>query len=571
MKAAVFALLFLAAAQALWVQMEPGLEVHNVARDWDVIGTPSAAEEHEIMFSLNHDAAKMRELDRIFWEVSDPKHANYGKYLTDAQVTELLTAPQASIDGVLSYVASFGVAGVLGVHKDTIVVKAPVSTIEKMLNTHLVRVSKKLGNTRLNPQIIIRADAYYYLPHDLVAAVAVVTGLLDYPGWRSPRIITENPSAAPSWPAYCNTASCSTRITPQVIGQQYKLTQSSPINAKSSMAVAEFQGQYWDSSDLNTFTSTCNITSVTPIDKNGNNSPSACSIGACVESLLDIEYLHGVAGNIPLSDYYYTQYSILNWITQVNGDPQRPLVHSVSYGNDEVQQTSTSYMFQCNTQFQTAATLGLTVMFASGDQGVWGRTGCCTEFHPDFPASSPYVTAVGGSDFMNTSPSIGSPEQCCVDGGGGFSNVFTMPSFQTTLVNGYLTSGVALPQAKFYNSSGRAYPDVSANFGLVVNYCMYEAGRWVGVAGTSASSPVFTSLVANLNNVQLNNGKSSLGWLNPWLYTLPNGGQSNAAFTDVTVGQNNANQGMGFNAYKGWDPCSGMGTPLYTGLMSNLP
>jgi len=306
------------------------------------------------------------------------------------------------------------------------------------------------------------------------------------------------------------------------------------------------------------------------IDKNGGNIPSACGAGACVESLLDLEYLHAVAGNIPLSDYYYTQYSILNWITQVNGDPARPLVHSVSYGNDEVQQTSTSYMFQCNTQFQTAATLGLSLMFASGDQGVWGRTGCCTTFHPDFPASSPYITAVGGTDFMNNSPTVtassAAPEQCCVDGGGGFSNTFNMPTFQTSQVNGYLSSGVALPPAAHYNASGRAYPDVSANFGLVVNYCMYEADRWVGVAGTSASCPVFSALVANLNNAQLNKGKAALGWLNPWLYGL---GSTN--FFDVTVGQNNANQGMGFNAAPKWDPCSGLGTAQYNVMINNLP
>jgi tripeptidyl-peptidase-1 len=572
---ALFALAFLVAAQALWVQMEPELEVHNVQRDWTVLGDADPSTTHEIMFSLNHDADKMKELDRIFWEVSDPKHANYGKYLTDAQVTELLTAPQVHIDSVMKYVASFGVQGILGVHKDTIVVTAPVATVEKMLNCKLVRVERKLGKAS---SIIVRSNTYYYLPHDVVPAVAVITGLLDYPGWRAPKIHANEPSVgtggpdtgAPTWTQFCNTSSCSNKITPGVIAQQYKLTQSTPINAKSSVAVAEFQTQYYDTTDLNTFTSTCNVSTLNVIDKNGGNVPSLCTAGACVESLLDLEYLHAVGGNFPLSDYFYLSYSILNWITQVNGDPARPLVHSVSYGNDEVQQTSTSYMFQCNTQFQTAATLGLSIMFASGDQGVWGRTGCCTVFHPDFPASSPYITAVGGTDFMNNSPTVtassAAPEQCCVDGGGGFSNTFNMPSFQTSQVNGYLTSGVALPAAHFYNASGRAYPDVSANFGLIVPYCMYEADRWVGVSGTSASSPVFTSLIANLNNVQLNKGKASLGWLNPWLYGLPS-----TCFFDVTVGQNNANQGMGFNAAPKWDPCSGLGTGQYNVMVNNLP
>ena len=52
-----------------------------------------------------------------------------------------------------------------------------------------------------------------------------------------------------------------------------------------------------------------------------------------------------------------------------------PLVHSVSYGNDEAQQKSLAFMLECNTQFQKFGALGLSVLFASGDQGVLGRSG----------------------------------------------------------------------------------------------------------------------------------------------------------------------------------------------------
>merc|ERR1711979_186155 len=80
-----------------------------------------------------------------------------------------------------------------------------------------------------------------------------------------------------------------------------------------------------------------------------------------------------------------------------------PLVHSVSYGNDEVQQSSTQYMEQCNIAFMKAGVKGLSILFASGDQGVCGREGCGIfkfRFKPDFPAASPYITAVGGTDFL---------------------------------------------------------------------------------------------------------------------------------------------------------------------------
>ena len=55
-------------------------------------------------------------------------------------------------------------------------------------------------------------------------------------------------------------------------------------------------------------------------------------------------------------------------------------------------------MYTCNTQFQKAGLRGLSLLVASGDQGVWGRSGHSgSVFHPDFPAGSPYITAVGGT------------------------------------------------------------------------------------------------------------------------------------------------------------------------------
>ena len=79
-------------------------------------------------------------------------------------------------------------------------------------------------------------------------------------------------------------------------------------------------------------------------------------------------------------------------------------------------------------------------MFASGDNGVWGRTGYGDGvFYPDFPASSPYILAVGGSDFR-PSASIGDQEVCCPGSGGGFSNTFAMPDYQASAVQGYIAA-----------------------------------------------------------------------------------------------------------------------------------
>ena len=97
--------------------------------------------------------------------------------------------------------------------------------------------------------------------------------------------------------------------------------------------------------------------------------------------------------------------------------------------------------------------------------------------------------------------------------------------------------------------------------------------------GTSAAVPVFSSVVALLNDARLRAGKSSLGFLNPWLYTV-----GFLGLTDITaggsVGCNGVNGQTGqpvpgasvipfasWNATQGWDPVTGLGVPNFEKLL----
>ena len=84
--------------------------------------------------------------------------------------------------------------------------------------------------------------------------------------------------------------------------------------------------------------------------------------------------------------------------------------------------------------------------------------------------------------------------------------------------------------------------------------CIATGGRFSGVAGTSASCPVFAGVVARLNAARAAAKKPRLGWLNPWIYKNPQ------MFQDVTRGANGAGAEKGFPALAGWDPSSGFGT-----------
>ena len=78
-----------------------------------------------------------------------------------------------------------------------------------------------------------------------------------------------------------------------------------------------------------------------------------------------------------------------------------------------------------NTEFMKMGAQGFTVLVASGDEGT-GSQGWvfCDKFDPTFPATSPYVTAVGGTYLKD------GKEITCQNSGGGFSGVFDRPSYQ---------------------------------------------------------------------------------------------------------------------------------------------
>jgi len=359
-----------------------------------------------------------------------------------------------------------------------------------------------------------------------------------------------------SWPNSCDASGCNGLVQPAVLQERYKLPSTAAANGANSMAVAEFQGQYYKDSDLKKFSSSCKI-SVTVAKTIGGDKQSAG-----VEAELDIEYIKAVAPDVPLTVVYNNHFSLLAWANQITSLSDSPLVHSVSYGNDEVQQTSPQYMYTCNTAFMKAGARGLSILFASGDQGVCGRSGCGLKsharFHPDFPAGSPFVTAVGGTDFKGNK--IGE-EMAWRSGGGGFSDTFGIPEYQKDAVAGYLASKDAnFPPQKLWNNTGRGYPDISALGGQKNPYCIIANGNASGVAGTSAATPVAAGIFARLNGLRLAAGKKPMGFLNPFIYQNPSG------FQDVTAGTNSDAKVYGFTAVKGWDAATGVGTPDYQAL-----
>jgi len=519
---------------------------------WELKQDAPADHEVTMTVALKVEDERLALLEKIFWEVSDPKHEKYGQHLTTEEITQLLAVPQSRVEAVSAYFSQQGASSIeVNPNKDMLTVNMPASAVEKALKT-------KMGifvHSEHSHVSITRSQTTYHLPEEVAEHVSMVGELLQFP--RMPLKKLQNlQSGAGSWPNSCAASGCNGLVTPQVLAERYKFPSSNATNGVSSMAVAEFQGQYYKDSDLKSFSASCHR-DVTVDKVIGGDKQTAG-----IEAELDIEYIKAVAPKVPLTVVYNGDYSLLNWVNQITSLTDSPLVHSVSYGNDEVQQSSTQYMLTCNTAFMKAGAKGISILFASGDQGVCGRSGCGlfthSRFHPDFPAASPYITAVGGTDFEGTD--IGA-ETAWADSGGGFSDTFAIPSYQKDAVAAYKASTDAdLPPANLWNNTGRGYPDISALGGQKAPYCITANGAFEGVAGTSASCPVAAGVFALLNGLRASANKAPLGFLNPFIY------QNAGAFQDVESGCNGGGRKYCFKAIKGWDASTGVGTPNYEAL-----
>jgi tripeptidyl-peptidase-1 len=109
-----------------------------------------------------------------------------------------------------------------------------------------------------------------------------------------------------------------------------------------------------------------------------------------------------------------------------------------------------------------------------------------------------------------------------------------------------------------------------------VKYHVFSQDKDILVSGTSASAPMFAALVSLLNNARLAQGRRPLGFLNPWLYSvgkegltdIVHGGSTGCTGTDIYSGLPTPFVPYAsWNATPGWDPVTGLGTPLFDKLL----
>lgn len=344
-------------------------------------------------------------------------------------------------------------------------------------------------------------------------------------------------------------AQAPTSFTPPQVAALYNYPQNL-TGAGQTVAIIELGGGY-SATDLNTYFSGLNISpapTVTAVSVDGGqNTPGGDADG---EVMLDIEVVGSIATGANIAVYFApnTDQGFIDAITDaVHDTTRKPSVLSISWGGPE-DSWSAQAQTAMNSALQDAATLGVTVTVAAGDDG--SSDGANDgKLHVDFPASSPYALACGGTTLQGSGTTISSEtvwnETANQEGatGGGVSNVFALPAYQ---------SNANVPKQPETNFVGRGVPDVAGDADPSTGYQVLVDGQQQVVGGTSAVAPLWAALVLLINQ-QL--GKNA-GFLNPQLY--PSG---ESAFHDITTGNNDDSNLGYYSAGSGWDPCTGLGSP----------
>jgi kumamolisin len=371
------------------------------------------------------------------------------------------------------------------------------------------------------------------VPAELKEIVEGVLGLDNRPQAR-PHFRARGPNGNVHWRA------SSSSFTPLQLASLYDFPDG---NGKGEcIALVELGGGY-RTADLSAYFSGLKITppkvSAVSID-HGKNHPTGDPNGPDGEVMLDIEVAGAIAPQANIAVYFApnTDAGFLDAITTAIHDTQnKPTVISISWGGPEsswTQQAMTAF----DQAFQAAAAMGVTICCASGDNGSSDGANDGAD-HVDFPASSPYSLACGGTSLQASNGTI-TNEVVWNDGanggstGGGVSSFFPVPPWQ---------EGIKVGNSPLQR---RGVPDISGDADPATGYDIRVDGNNSVIGGTSAVAPLWAGLIARINQAKGN----PIGYINSQLYKNP------TALRDITQGNNGT-----FSATPGWDACTGLGSP----------
>ncbi|KAI9568885.1 peptidase S8/S53 domain-containing protein [Boletus coccyginus] len=597
----------------------------HVPSGWKVIRKHDPSAVLPLRFALSQ--SNLEHLEEYLYDVSHPSSLNYGKHWSAGKVASTFAPSRQSVDVVRSWLLESGVEShriKLSASGGWLEFKATIQEAENLLHTSYNVYGHHTGAEHV-------ACESYHLPEHLSSHVDFVTPTVHFDAKLSKRSGSTQPLRSVGLPGSGNgpktsgqvldwtflnqLTDCDTHITPLCLRVLYGLFYEPFVPEKNSYGIVEYTPQSYLQDDLNMFARnfSSDLYGKSPVlvsidggvlstnasfDNNGESDldleyamnlvtskqnvtlyqvgdmPQGASFNNFLDAL-DDSYCTFEGGDDPSQDGIYPDTEPGGYGSEDCGTVKPANVISTSYGYNEADLTFFYASRQC-AEYAKLGLMGVTILFSSGDHGVAGNSHLClnpngtqtvngTIFNPGFPASCPYVTTVGATQ-LSPGKTVFDQEDACeqvIYSSGGFSNYFAIPDYQKDAVASYLKHTPPQYPDSIWNATGksRAFPDLSANG---ANYVAAVDGNYTRVYGTSASAPVVGAILTMVNDARILAGKSTIGFINPLIYAA----NFSDAFNDITNGTNPGCGTLGFNASRGWDPVTGLGTPNFPKLLA---
>jgi subtilase family serine protease len=474
------------------------------------------------------------ELENFLQELYDPSSPSYRRFLTVEEFTARFGPSQEDYDAVIHFAEANGLA-VVGTSRNrmNVDVSGSVASIEKAFHVTMgVYQHPNENRTFYGPDREPSADLPFALWH--------VAGLDNY---SIPRPLVRHSDRA----HVKSNATTGSGPSASFLGSDMRAAYygGSLSGSGQSLGLLEYYGT--DLADLNTYYANVGQTNNVPITLLSTDGTStSCVYPVCddTEQTLDMTQALGMAPGMS---------SLVVYV----GSSDAAIFNAMATASPRNAQLSSSWTWTPadpgtdNPYFQEFAAQGQNLFQAAGDSGAW------TSSSTIYPADDAFLTSVGGTSLQTQS--AGGPwasESTWVDGGGGISpDGYAIPSWQTTTANGCSNCSKSL----------RNGPDVSANADFTFYVCADQSGCTANYyGGTSFAAPMWAGYLALVNQQAVANGKSTLGFINPTLYTIGLGSSYNIDFHDITTGSN------GYSATAGYDLATGWGSPNGSGLLNAL-
>jgi kumamolisin len=503
------------------------------------------------------------EINRALAAIEDPNSPDYHHYLTPAEYAQRFGPSAAALVTVERSLSDAGFHVTLPSAGGSLLgAQGTVAQAETFFRVQLSDYRTASGETYYAP------DAAPRLPEEWKGAALNVLGLNNRPALHPAGILRTTQSAAQQPPPRL--------LGPVELERAYNIAplHLAGLNGEGQ-TIAMPEIDTFKQRDIDYYDRTYGITPY-PIEviKVNGGADKAQQVS---ETTLDIQVIHAIAPRAKILVYESPADfgSLADNFNKIVSD-NRAKVVSVSLGGCEpaiweAPDLGRNYFATLNNIFRQATAQGMSVFVASGDDGAY----TCHRNDPNdntlsasLPATNPFVTAVGGTALLvNDNGSYYSEAgwegpMAGSGSGGGLSVGYLRPDWQ---------SGPGVSNQ--YSTDARQVPDIAASADPLTGYRIYDSTDggcsgeecWVAIGGTSASTPLWASLITLANQRAASNGKSTLGFINPMLYKMGADSTLNAAFHDVTVGGN-----LYYPSTAGWDYATGWGSPDASKLIPEL-